>query len=391
MKISKSDFNYHLPESHIAKYPLKQRDNAKLLWYKNGQIQHHIFSDILELLPSDAHLVLNNAKVIPARLYFKRTTGATVEILLLEPQTPANYDEVFNTAQPTIWKAMVGNAKKWKDDEEVFLSFDEIKIKAKWVDRASMLVEISQNSSLPFSQLLEKVGNLPLPPYLNRANEIADTENYQTVMAKKDGSVAAPTAGLHFTEDLLEKISQKGVQQTELTLHVGAGTFLPLKNDDPTAHPMHREQFEISIDAIRNLLINPKIIAVGTTSLRVLESLYWLGLDCAESKMNYFVSKLKPYENEATLTYQEALSHLIQFMENNQQTKLIAHTEILILPHYKIQSIQGLITNFHLPESTLLMLVAAIVKEDWKKIYETAKLKNYRFLSFGDGSILFKD
>jgi S-adenosylmethionine:tRNA ribosyltransferase-isomerase len=390
MEISKSDFNYHLPESHIAKYPLKQRDTSKLLLYKNGQIQHHIFSDITELLPPDAHLVLNNAKVIPARMFFRRKSGAKIEVLLLEPHTPSNYDEVFKATTSTIWKAMVGNSKKWNEAEEVFLSIGSLEIKARWFDKSNMLVEIIHFSNLPFSQLLEKTGNLPLPPYLKRANKIEDAENYQTVMAKKDGSVAAPTAGLHFTEDLLKKLRQKGVPQTELTLHVGAGTFLPLKNDDPTKHPMHREQFEISIDAIKKLMAKPKIIAVGTTSLRVLESLYWLGMDCAQNKMDYFVSKLKPYENEASMSYQEALSNLIVFLENAQQTKLIAHTEILILPHYQIQSIQGLITNFHLPESTLLMLVAAIVKDDWKKIYETAIQENYRFLSFGDGSLLLR-
>lgn len=389
MNLSKKDFFYHLPESHIAKYPLEERASSKLLIYEKGQIQHAIFSEIGNFLPKNAHLILNNAKVIPARLFFKRKTGAHIEILLLEPIQPANYDEVFTTRQPTIWKAMVGNAKKWQTDETIFLESENFTISAKWKDRAAILVEISHNTDWPFNQVLEAAGNLPLPPYLNRQTEDLDKIQYQTVMAKKEGSVAAPTAGLHFTPELFSQLSNKGIHQTELTLHVGAGTFLPLKDDNPLEHPMHREHFEISKSAIQLLLKNDFRVAVGTTSLRVLESLFWMGNDCYQKKFSGSIKKLQPYQDNSTLTYEQALNELLNELDKNNTEKLVGSTEIMILPHYQIRSIKALITNFHLPESTLLMLVASIVKNNWKRIYQEAISQDYRFLSFGDASLLF--
>lgn len=389
MNLSKKDFFYHLPETQIAKYPLVDRASSKLLVYEKGNIQHTVFSEIGAFLPENAHLVLNNAKVIPARLYFKRKTGAQIEVLLLEPIQPANYDEVFTTHQPTIWKAMVGNAKKWQTEETIFLEGKNFTISAKWKDRAAMLVEISHDTDWPFNQVLDAAGNLPLPPYLNRQTEGLDKVQYQTVMAKKEGSVAAPTAGLHFTPELFTRLSQNGIHQTELTLHVGAGTFLPLKDDNPLAHPMHREHFEISKSAIQSLLKNDFRVAVGTTSLRVLESLFWMGNDCHQNKFNRSIKKLQPYKDQTTLTYKQALHELLNELEKNNAEQLVGSTEIMILPHYQIRSIKALITNFHLPESTLLMLVASIIQNNWKTVYQEAINHDYRFLSFGDASLLF--
>lgn len=388
-QIQKSDFFFELSEQQIAKYPLTNRDQSKLLCYREGQLSHHIFTDIESIIPSDALLVMNNAKVIPARLYFKRRTGAQIEVLLLEPILPSSYEEMFTTTSNCQWKCMIRNSKKWKEGEDIELLNKEGIVQAKLVNRQDRIVKFSWESGVSFSLLLNQIGELPLPPYLNRKTEYSDQNTYQTVFAKHEGSVAAPTAGLHFTSAVLQQLSSKGVITDEVTLHVGAGTFLPIKTSNVVDHDMHREYFEVSFETIERLINNSNRFAVGTTSLRVLESLYWIGVQLSLGKESFTVSKLMPYQTKTKLTYTDSLKKLQSYMKSKGLEKIEAATEILILPHYNVQSIQGLITNFHLPESTLLLLVASIVGNDWKKVYDSALANDYRFLSYGDSSILF--
>ncbi|PCJ65496.1 MAG: tRNA preQ1(34) S-adenosylmethionine ribosyltransferase-isomerase QueA [Bacteroidetes bacterium] len=387
--IKRSDFDFDLPEDNIAKYPLENRDASKLLVHRNGSSQFDNFSQIADYLDSDTLLVMNNAKVIPARLYFNRESGAAIEVLLLEPVSPGSYEESFNTVQSCQWKCIIGNSKKWREDEIIYLSENANLINARLINRENRIVELQWNDGDTFTGLLDRIGELPLPPYLNRDTEAADKQTYQTVFAKNKGSVAAPTAGLHFTAGVFEDLMKKGVNTTEVTLHVGAGTFLPVKADNVVDHDMHREHFEITLNVLNQLITAPKRITVGTTSLRVLESLYWIGVQLSKNDVSLLVNKLEPYEVQASLTYSEALTEVKNFMINSNLDKLHAATEILILPHYKLKSIVGLITNFHLPESTLLMLISSVVGNDWKEIYQEALTHNFRFLSYGDSSLLF--
>lgn len=388
LALSKSEFYFDLPSHRIAKYPLEQRDTSKLLVY-NGEVKHSSFANLDMFLPDDTVLVMNNAKVIPARLYFQRETGALIEVLLLEPISPANYEEVFNTDAQCSWKCIIGNSKKWKEDEIISLHDNENLLNARLINRENRIVELSWSCGLTFTELLKKVGELPLPPYLNRDTEIGDNETYQTVFAKQEGSVAAPTAGLHFTEEVFKKLDEKNVIRAEITLHVGAGTFLPVKEENVLDHDMHREYFEVTRNALSILKSKKNRIAVGTTSLRVLESLYWLGVQLSANKEEYVVNKLEPYRTSSGLSYNEALAIIESHLIDKGLEKLQAATEILILPYYKLKSINGLITNFHLPESTLLMLIASVVGNKWKEIYGEALEEGYRFLSYGDSSLLF--
>mgnify|MGYP000448147919 CR=1 FL=1 len=387
--IKRSDFDFELSEDSIAKYPLSKRDDSKLLVHKAGVNNYDTFRNIDEHIDSDTLLVMNNAKVIPARLYFKRETGALIEVLLLEPVLPGSYEESFNSRTNCQWKCIIGNSKKWKDKETIFLSDNPDLIQARLVDRGERTVELFWKNGETFTNLLDRIGELPLPPYLNRDTEENDTNNYQTVFAKNAGSVAAPTAGLHFTPEVFTKLNEKGVSTAEVTLHVGAGTFLPVKEDNVLDHDMHREHFEITLETLDILIKNPKRITVGTTSLRVLESLYWLGVQISNGETSMLVKKLEPYETTAELSYEDALKAIRVFMVGGKLTTLLAATEILILPHYKPKSIAGLITNFHLPESTLLMLIASVVGDKWKSIYTEALDRDFRFLSYGDSSLLF--
>jgi S-adenosylmethionine:tRNA ribosyltransferase-isomerase len=387
--IKKSDFSFQLDESRIAKYPLANRDESKLLVYQNGETQHCVFNEIDKYLDSDTLIIRNNAKVIPARLYFRRATGALIEVLLLEPISPSSYELSFASTASCQWKCIIGNSKKWKEDEQIGLADNEELVTAKLTDRGERIVELCWSNGKTFTDLLDEIGELPLPPYLNRNTEQSDIETYQTVFAKNAGSVAAPTAGLHFTGRVLDSLEQKGVETAEVTLHVGAGTFLPVKEDNVLHHDMHREHFEVSKETLEHLISKPKRIAVGTTSLRVLESLYWLGVQLSQGVNGLVVGKLEPYEGEAKMTYTESLQHILEYMHKHNIKTLEAATEILILPHHHPRSIIGLITNFHLPESTLLMLIASVVGDQWRSIYEEALSKNYRFLSYGDSSLLF--
>ncbi|MDB9883007.1 S-adenosylmethionine:tRNA ribosyltransferase-isomerase [Bacteroidia bacterium] len=387
--IKKSDFNFELPEANIAKFPLENRDESKLLIHHNGDSQYDVFENIGKHIAPDTMLVLNNAKVIPARLYFKRESGATIEVLLLEPVSPASYEGSFNATASCRWKCIIGNSKKWKDDESIFLAENPSVISARLINRIDRIVELNWDDGSSFSSLLDTIGELPLPPYLNRKTAESDYQTYQTVFAKNAGSVAAPTAGLHFTDSVFRSLIESGIRITEVTLHVGAGTFLPVKADNVEDHEMHREHFEISKDAIEALLQNTKRITIGTTSLRVLESLYWLGVQLSKGNESLLVMKMEPYEIESTLTYEDSLTEILKYMENLQLSILLASTEIMILPHYKPRSIIGLITNFHLPESTLLMLVSSVVGETWREMYKDALAHDFRFLSYGDSSLLY--
>lgn len=389
--IKKSDFFFELADEQIAKYPLAERDQSKLLVQRKGKTIHSAFSAIGDYLDKNTLLVMNNAKVIPARLYFKRESGAAIEVLLLEPSLPANYEEAFNTKAKCRWKCIIGNSKKWKDEEYIQLADNPTLLSAKLIDRQERIVELSWESGQSFTDLLDTIGELPLPPYLNRATEESDTDTYQTVFAKNAGSVAAPTAGLHFTANVFSGLREKGVELEEVTLHVGAGTFLPVKEDNVVDHDMHREHFEITIATLDTLIAKPSRVCVGTTSMRVLESMYWLGIQLSKGNTSLLVHKLEPYETQSDLSYEESLSVVRDYMNTNVIQVLQAATEILILPHYKPRSIIGLITNFHLPESTLLMLIASVVGDSWRQIYEEAKRKGYRFLSYGDSSLLFTE
>lgn len=388
--ISSKDFHFELSDDKIAKYPLPNRADSKLLVYKDGVINDKVFDQIASELVEDDLLVFNNAKVIPARMYFKRESGATIEVLLLEPVQPASYEQVFRERESVEWNCMVGNLKKWKDGEQIYcVIHDDLTLKATLKNRNERRVELKWESGEAFIDVLEQVGNLPIPPYLNRDTEESDYSTYQTVVAKNNGSVAAPTAALHFTDELLQELGSKGIRKGELTLHVGAGTFLPVKHDNVLDHPMHKEFFELSLDELINIKEAKARIAVGTTSLRVLESLYYVGAQIAEKGEFGLVNKLEPYGSTTDLSYEEALEQIIDYLRSRSIDKLYGATEIMILPQYKIKSIKALITNFHLPESTLLMLVASVVGDDWKKIYAHALANNYRFLSYGDSSLLF--
>lgn len=386
--IHKSEFDFELTEDQIAKFPLEHRQDSKLLVYKKGNIQHSKFINLTEHLDAGSLLIKNNAKVIPARLYFKRVSGAAIEVLLLDPVLPASYEAAFCATSSNRWKCIIGNSKKWKDNEQIFLSENSDLLSAKLIDRGERIIELSWANGMSFDALLDEIGELPLPPYLNRDTQESDYTTYQTVFAKNAGSVAAPTAGLHFTEDVFKELEQKSIAAADVTLHVGAGTFLPVKTDNVLDHDMHREYFEITRASLLSIINAKSRIAVGTTTLRVLESLYWIGVRLKSGNSDIMVNKLEPYKTESTISYEEALQEIYNYIEVKDITKLFGATEIMILPQYKLKSIDALITNFHLPESTLLMLVNSVVGGKWREIYKEALDKNYRFLSYGDSSLL---
>lgn len=397
-EIDLSDYEYTLPEDRIAKYPLEKRDSSKLLQVQNGAIEHFHFYDIPDLLPADTLLVYNDTKVIPARLIFQRETGARIEIFLLQPIAPTTViPEIMLAKHPVTWETMIGNAKKWKADEilkgQVQIAGREVTLSAKLIDRETKAVEFSWNDSeIAFVDLVEASGEVPLPPYLNRKPNEDDKSRYQTVYSKKEGAVAAPTAGLHFTEEVFEKLREKGIQEAQVTLHVSAGTFQPIKAENVLEHPMHSEQIQISRETIQKLVAHPgKIVAVGTTSVRTLESLFWYGVKLIEGKGEEFlIAKLFAYENrELKPTREEALRAILAYMEKNGLETILGSTEIFIFPGYQYQMIEGLITNFHQPGSTLILLIATILGENWKEIYSEALAKDYRFLSYGDSSLLW--
>lgn len=397
-QIDLRDYEYTLPDERIAKFPLEKRDSSQVLHYRSGEIRHFHFYDLPDLLPADTLLVYNDTKVIPARLIFQRETGAKIEIFLLAPTAPTTViPEIMLAKHPVAWETMIGNAKKWKDGEvlhgKVKVSGKEVVLNASLLDRESKLVEFSwDDAEVAFVDLVEASGEIPLPPYLNRKPEAEDRDRYQTVYSKKEGAVAAPTAGLHFTEAVFEKLRKKGIREAQVTLHVSAGTFQPIKVDNVLEHPMHSEQIQINRATVESLLIHQgKTVAVGTTSVRTLESLFWYGVKLIEGKgEDFFISKLYAYEKRERIPSKtEALQAILDWMDIHQQGSILGQTEIFIFPGYAFRMIEGLITNFHQPGSTLVLLIATILGEDWKKVYQEALDKNYRFLSYGDSSLLW--
>ncbi len=397
-QIDLKDYEYTLPDERIAKFPLEKRDSSQVLHYEKGKIRHFHFYDLPDLLPADALLVYNDTKVIPARLIFQRETGARIEIFLLQPTAPTTViPEIMLAKHPVTWETMIGNAKKWKDGEilkgRVGIGDREVVLAAKLVSREEKRVEFSwDNGEIAFVDLVEASGEVPLPPYLNRKPEAEDRDRYQTVYSKKEGAVAAPTAGLHFTTGVFEKLRSKGIREAEVTLHVSAGTFQPIKAPNVLEHPMHSEQIHVTKETIQKLLSQKgKTVAVGTTSVRTLESLFWYGVKLIEGKGgDFFISKLFAYEKRRRIPSKtEALQAILDSLEIAGAEAILGNTEIFIFPGYRFRMIEGLITNFHQPGSTLVLLIASILGEDWRKVYQEALDRDYRFLSYGDSSLLW--
>lgn len=393
------DFTYNLPDKRIAKYPLSDRDSSKLLAYKDGKPESYTFTDITSLLPDGSLMVFNDTKVVPARLHFQRSSGAHIEIFCLEPVTPEEYVTMFAVTDKCRWKCIVGNVKRWKGDTlclytpEMHPEITEMNLRADLVERQgeTSIVEFSWDNGAPFSKVLEVCGSIPIPPYLNRDTEDIDLERYQTLYARFRGSVAAPTAGLHFTENVLQAIRNKGINTETVCLHVGAGTFLPVKTSQVAEHKMHREPFVITLEFVEKMINRTgKVVAVGTTSVRTLESLYYLGVKCIEKGHPEDVEQWEPYSNEYSYSLNEALNALAEYMRREGMKSIQMGTSIIIVPGYRFKVVDVLVTNFHQPQSTLLLLISAFVGGDWKTIYDYALSNDFRFLSYGDSSILFR-
>ena len=394
------DFDYALPDERIAKYPLTERDHSNLLHWQNGEIEQLHFYDLPDTLTHNDLLVYNNTKVIQARLHFQKETGATIEIFCLEPHAPADYNLVFQENKSCVWKCLVGNSKKWKEGalkqtmyiKDILFQLEATRIESENAGMSHLVRFEWDNEEILFSDILAHFGELPIPPYLNRATEEKDKETYQTVYSKIDGSVAAPTAGLHFTMDVLRRLALNGIREDEITLHVGAGTFQPVKSEEIGGHPMHREIISINKSTIEDLIASAgHIVAVGTTSVRTLESLYYLGCRIALNPENpdLMVEQWEPYENNYTLTTQEALQNIIDYLNHNHLSALNAATRIMIVPSFQFRIVNKIITNFHQPKSTLLLLISAFVGiNNWRKIYDFAMENGFRFLSYGDSSLL---
>lgn len=403
--ISILDYTYVLPEERIAKYPLATRDASKLLIYKEGIIAADIYKNISTHLPENALLVFNNTKVVAARLLFQKPTGGVIEIFCLEPDEQyADITTAMLQKGKVQWQCLVGGASKWKAgqilEKSISAATKEIILSASYIEKRSdsFIIELSWNdNTISFAELLHCAGAIPLPPYIKRAVEDADTERYQTLYARYDGSVAAPTAGLHFTESIFQQLEQKNIQKDFVTLHVGAGTFKPVKSDIMKQHDMHAERMDVTKETIENILknISNPVIAVGTTSLRTIESLYWLGVKQSgvgsrESKANSSLSQWEAYElKEKNISVAVALESLLAWMTKNKMKRLVTKTQILIGPGYEFKIAKGLITNFHQPQSTLLLLVAALIGKEWKTVYDYALQNDFRFLSYGDGCLLW--
>jgi S-adenosylmethionine:tRNA ribosyltransferase-isomerase len=402
-EISIDSFTYNLDPNKIAQYPLDKRDESKLLVYQNGEIRDYIFFEIPEILPKDGLLVTNNTKVIHARIVFQKESGAKIEIFCLEP-FKNNYEEIFNSKATCDWICMVGNAKRWKGEpllKNIKIADKNIQLEANLIQKEEDKFTIKFNWSdneISFGELLTHGGILPIPPYLNRDTEESDKHQYQTTYAKKEGSVAAPTAGLHFTHQTFEKIRSNGIKTTELTLHVGAGTFRPVKALKMEDHEMHKERIYVSLESLRAiqqaLEEGRPIISVGTTSLRSLESLYWIGVKIIVGKITdeeIEVLQWDAYELPQHFAPIKAIEAVIMHIVDYNKQELDGTTQLLIAPGYNFKITNALVTNFHQPGSTLLLLVAAFIGNDWQKVYNHALTSDYRFLSFGDSSLLFRN
>ena len=397
------DFDYDLPDERIAKYPLQQRDSSKLLLWRNGELSESRFSEIASFLPENSLLVCNNTRVIQARIVFHKTTGARIEVFCLEPLSPSDYALSLSATGSCEWKCMVGNLKKWKEgalEQTILFDGKDVTFSAELMETEGNTHRIRfswSDDTLSFSEILMLIGELPIPPYLHRKTEENDKKTYQTVYSKIEGSVAAPTAGLHFTPEVFDKLKSKNIETEELTLHVGAGTFQPVKSATIDTHTMHTETIAVPLETIRHIQRKlGNIIAVGTTSVRTLESLYYLGKgplnppSADGDLLNIQVSQWEPYENTNDIPVETALQNIIDYLEKNDLDTLHAETQILIKPGFQFRIISGMITNFHQPKSTLLLLVSAFVDGNWRKIYDYALSNDFRFLSYGDSSLLMK-
>lgn len=393
------DFDYELPDERIAKFPVAKRDHSKLLVYNKGKVGDDMFFNIASYLPKGALMVFNNTRVIQARIHFRKETGALIEVFLLEPAIPADYEQMFQAKGTCSWLCMVGNLKKWKEGalRRTFqVKGHDITLTAtrRGEQGTSHLVDFTWDcESFTFADILEGVGELPIPPYLNRETQDSDKVTYQTVYSKIKGSVAAPTAGLHFTDKVLHSIDARGIEREELTLHVGAGTFKPVKSNEIAGHAMHTEYICVSRNTLERLIAHDACaIAVGTTSVRTLESLYYIGARLADnpdtSEEQLHIDQWEPYDTHPSLTPVEALRNVLDYLDRNGLSALHGSTQIIIAPGYEYKIVKMLVTNFHQPQSTLLLLVSAFVHGDWRKIYDYALAHDFRFLSYGDSSLL---
>ena len=393
-------YNYPLPDERIAKFPKAQRDESKLLIYNKGVVSESVFRQLPDFLPSGALMVMNNTRVIQARLHFRKDTGALIEIFLLEPAQPADYEQMFQQTMSCSWLCLVGNQKKWKEGtltREIEVKGQTIEVRAtrRGEHGTSQWIDFEWSGGVSFAEILEVMGELPIPPYLNRETQESDKTTYQTVYSKIKGSVAAPTAGLHFTDRVLQAVDARGIEREEVTLHVGAGTFKPVKSATIGEHAMHTEYIAVRRHTIERLIAHGgEAIAVGTTSVRTLESLYYMGLkvlqnpDITEEELH--VNQWEPYEEVRgdRLEVRGVLQALLDWLDRHELTVLHSSTQIIIAPGYDYKIVKMLITNFHQPQSTLLLLVSAFVKGDWRKIYDYALAHDFRFLSYGDSSLL---
>lgn len=389
--IHMQDYTYSLPSDKIATHPISSRDDSKLLVYQKGEIRHTSFKSLVDYLPQNSFLFFNDTKVIPARIHFQKDTGAEIEIFLLSPVKPNTLmADAMVTTQTCTWLCTIGNLKRWKDGQRLLKESGAISLHATLVDRNTGVVEFSWNTGQSFAEVITTIGVTPLPPYIKREATSVDVSRYQTIYSHYEGAVAAPTAGLHFTNHILESLQRKGIEKDFLTLHVSAGTFQPVKAENALEHTMHPEQIIVTRKSIENLLKpNQFTVAVGTTSMRTLESLYWYGVKLLENPDSDFtVCQNDPYQKRDLPTSRDALHAIISTMDKRHLDSLTGSTSIFIYPEYKFKICNALITNFHLPASTLILLVAAFVGDDWKKIYNEALHYNYRFLSYGDSSLL---
>ena len=391
------DYDYPLPDKRIAKFPLQERDSSKLLVYESGKISETVFRSLPSLLPEGSLMVFNNTRVIQARLHFRKgeaQDGALIEVFLLEPAQPVEYQENFARKGSCSWYCLVGNSKKWKEGKltkSLAIDHSTLTITAERIGThgTSQEIRFTWDANLTWAEVIDAVGELPIPPYLNRKTEESDKTTYQTVYSKIKGSVAAPTAGLHFTPKVLADIDAKGIEREEVTLHVGAGTFRPVKSEDIGGHEMHSEHIAVHRHTIERLLAhNGEAIAVGTTSVRTLESLYYMGVLASQGKEDLHVPQWIPYEYDNSLSTTEALTALLRYMDEQNEEVLHSSTQIIIAPGYKYHIVRRMITNFHQPQSTLLLLVSAFIGENWHDVYDYALSHDFRFLSYGDSSIL---
>lgn len=394
------DFTYNLPDERIAKFPLSDRSSSKFLTFKQGKISHTVFKNICSELPENSLLVFNNTRVIQARMIFHKETGARIEIFLLEPIFPADYAVSFAETKTVEWLCMIGNANKWKSGEltcQFQINEQTVTLRAERLSsegRAQKVRFTWNGNAVSFAEVIDKVGELPIPPYLNRDTQESDKTTYQTVYSKIKGSVAAPTAGLHFTPELLSELDEKGFERAEITLHVGAGTFQPVKSETMDGHEMHTEFVSIRREVIKHLKSKlGSVIAVGTTSVRTLESLYFMGVEIIKNPnidmADLHVNQWTPYDNDfSEYSSEAALQAIIDYLDRKGMDRLVSSTQIIIAPSYQFHIIRGMITNFHQPTSTLLLLVSALIGDSWREVYDYAMKNDFRFLSYGDSSML---